>query len=640
MVSIKKDLDITILVLGLFILSFFVFLFIKPNMTGMATISPLSINAINVGSSLSNNIILNFVAGTEIQPCDSTLIVNISNSSGGQIYLITKTLQDFVTSAGAACVGGNFVASVPTLTSSISVFGIGTFSTVGTYNFELNFSNSSGLVDMKTTTFNVNALPTDILKPQITDIIFKNENGSINFMRTQRINCSALVKDEDSSSVTVTAILYGSNVSKTSITNPGLIQVMICTGDSWVTGKTCLVNSKVEKSDLSYWNCTIEANDGTNKNYSNSSVMLMVNSPPRLKKEFGNITINKNENNSDLDMDSYFEDPDEQNLNYSYSGNNHISILIKSNGNIILTPDTNWTGIENITFKATDEKNAENSSIAYISVVNLFNCTSSWSCTNWSSCTNNIQTRTCIDTNNCSYSTSFQPTTQNCTNIPTPTCMAGDGCMIGCIDGDPDCTCDQQQGYICGSSQNCTTPIIHSGSSVCCSVPCLSILTSNNKVGSGTFLGIETGKILIGFGTIAGVVFVTILIIILSTFIKKKKAVVVEEKPTIIAQEEKVLDTTPVKIKPTNSDKMKDYINQSLATKVPMRVIKAELEKVGWTESDIDKELNLARLRNYIQIKLNQGVPRAEIEQSLKMKGWTKEQIDDAAKNTKVRPLL
>ena len=85
---------------------------------------------------------------------------------------------------------------------------------------------------------------------------------------------------------------------------------------------------------------------------------------------------------------------------------------------------------------------------------------------------------------------------------------------------------------------------------------------------------------------------------------------------------------------------MKDYIQQSLATKVPMRIIKNELNKVGWTESDIDNELNIARLRDYIQIKLNQGIPRAQIEQSLRMKGWSQDQIDEASKNTKVRPLI
>ena len=140
MVSIKKDVDVTVLVLAFFILSFLVFLFMKPDITGMASINTLSIADINIGSSLvnTNNIVLNFVSG-DIQPCDSTLVLNISNSTGGQFYYITKTFEQFITSASAFCTSGKFIASVPSLTSSISFLGIGNFDTAGTYTFNLNF---------------------------------------------------------------------------------------------------------------------------------------------------------------------------------------------------------------------------------------------------------------------------------------------------------------------------------------------------------------------------------------------------------------------------------------------------------------------------------------------------------------------
>lgn len=650
MVSIKKDVDVTVLVLAFFILSFFVFLFMKPDITGMVSLTAPTIGSIYTGTSLNNTQLLSLVFSPgDSQPCSSsTLELNISNSGGLQLYFSSITLQQFIagTTPASSCLSDSYTASSAiTLNTPITVFsGLGSvsFTNAGTYNLVLNFSNVTGLIEMKTSTFTVIAPPSDVAKPQITSVNFKNSNGSTSFMITQDINCSATVSDSDSASVSVNYFMYGSNVTKTSITTPGKTGSMSCTGTDWVSGKVCSVSDDVTISDLGYWNCTVEANDGTNKNYANSSVMLMLNSPPKLRKNFENLTINKNTNNSDLDLDSYFEDPDDQELNYSYSGNTNINVSIKTNGDVLLLPKLDWVGNETITFKARDEKGVEVSGNAIISVItaNLTNCTSVWNCTAWSACINNVQTRTCVDLSNCSYATSYQPTSQACTSI-VPTCGPGDGCMMDCIGGDRDCTCSLQKGNICGTSQNCSSPIIHSGTGVCCSTPCVSIITSNKKAGSGTFLGVDTSSIIIGFSTIVGIVFIAILVIVLNSYIKKKKAPMIEEKPITQQQiETKNLDSTPVKIKPTNLDKMRDYIHQSMANKVPIRIVKAELEKVGWTESDIDKELNLARLKNYIQIKLNQGIPRNEVEQSLKMKGWTKEQIEEASKDTKVRPLI
>ena len=644
MVRIKKDRDITIFVLALFVLAFMVFLFSKPNFTGMATVNSFSISDINVGNYLSNAnmITLNFVNG-DSQPCSATISVNISNSNSAQIYFDTKTLSDFIVAAGGGSCTDKFAPLVPTpVSSSIVLFTqLGSFSTKGSYTFAVNFSNSSGQIDYKTATFNVNEVLTDTNPPQITNINFRNENGSSSFRIIDKVNCSATVKD-DGTNIAVNYIMWGSNSTKTSITSPGKSGDMSssCTGTSWSSGKICSVNTNVDTSDLGYWNCTIQASDGTNTNYSNSSVLLMINSPPQLKDIIENLTWNINENNTELDLKDYFSEPDSQTMNYSVSGNNHINISIKSNDNVLMIPDKDWIGSETVIFKARDEKGAETgSNNVLLNVTVLLNCTPTWLCGNWSDCIGGTQTRSCAINNSCNLQIGRPDLLKNCTGI-TITCAADGYCKEGCSGGDPDCSCTVQYGSLCGASQNCSSPILHSGAGVCCSTPCSSIYNAAVKSKSSGFFSSQTNKILVGVGSIAGIVFIITLIILISTYIDKKKAVV-EEKPITEEQvQQKLLDTTPVKIKPTNMDKMKDYMEQSLANKVPMRIIKGELTKVGWTESDIDKELNIARLRNYIQIKLNQGIPRAEIEQSLRMKGWTQDQINEASKNTKVRPLI
>ena len=648
MISIKKDLDITLLVLAFFVLSFFVFIFMKPQFTGMVVFNDFTIQTIYTGNTInkSDTAILTFDPN-EILSCASLVQINISDSSQRQIFLDTKTFADFINGDDKhlPCVDPFNAGGVgATIKSNISIVfpTIGSFSNIGSYTLALNLSETDQQTDYKTASFQVNQVPSDTAKPQITNVNFQNENGSSKFMITQKVNCSATVTDTDSSSVSVNYIMWGSNISKTSIANPGKSGELYCTGDL-ITGKTCSVSVNVAKSDLGYWNCTIDANDGTNRNYANSSVLSMINSPPRLKDEIDNITWEENENYTNLDLDSKFEDPDGQALNYTSYNNDHIDITIKTNGDVIFSPEANWTGTENIYFKARDEKSAEVKSNNFsLIVTNLFNCASSWICGNWSVCVNNIRTRTCTDINNCTVKTSYQPISDNCTST-IASCAANDGCMLDCFGGDSDCSCSVQNGYICGSSQNCTSTITHSGIGTCCSVPCSqSINTLTNAGEGGGFFSEQKNKILIGFGTIIGVVFVIILILVISSYLKKKSAGAPEETHLFqeTVKEEKPVETSPVKIKPTNIDKMKNYIEQSLSTKVPIRMIKGELSKVGWTESDVDRELNTARLRNYIQIKLNQGIPRAQIEQSLRMKGWPQEQIDEASKNTKVRPLI
>lgn len=665
MVRIKKDRDITIFVLALFILAFMVFLFTKSSLTGMVTSSITSSDTqLNPGESLVGKISLSLKAADKIpQASQATLyIIDSTNavvSSSSQMTMfvffgkagVTPTSEPGATLDDSETTSPEYdwekttrdaytVPSDTNLEVDISDFsGLNFPSTAGTYTllFNLSYSTYKDPIQTKSISFTVNP-SSDTNFPQITNINFKNENGSSSFRMLDKVNCSATVKD-DGTGITVNYIMWGSTPTKTSITSPGKTGSMDCTG-TWSSGKICSVSTKVDKSDLGYWNCTIQASDGTNTNYSNSSVLLMTNSPPQFKKYIENLTWNINENNTELDLTDYFKEPDDQTMNYTVSGNDYINISIKSNGDVLMIPDKDWIGSETVVFKARDEKGAETeSNDVLLNVTVLLNCTPTWLCGNWSDCIGGTQTRSCASTNNCTLQIGRPLLLQNCTGI-TITCAQDGNCKEGCSGGDPDCSCTVQYGNICGASQNCSSPILHSGTGICCSTPCSSTVNTLSKSQNSGFFSSQTNKILVGVGSIAGIVFIITLIILISTYIDKKKAVV-EEKPVTEEQvQQKLLDTTPVKIKPTNIDKMKDYMEQSLANKVPMRIIKGELTKVGWTESDIDSELNIARLRNYIQIKLNQGIPRAEIEQSLRMKGWSQDQINEASKNTKVRPLI
>ncbi|QQG38910.1 MAG: hypothetical protein HYS32_00385 [Candidatus Woesearchaeota archaeon] len=53
-----------------------------------------------------------------------------------------------------------------------------------------------------------------------------------------------------------------------------------------------------------------------------------------------------------------------------------------------------------------------------------------------------------------------------------PTCGFDGRCKINCPDGDPDCSCDQQSGFLCRSGEICDSEIASSERGVCCSNRC------------------------------------------------------------------------------------------------------------------------------------------------------------------------
>jgi len=653
-VHIKKDRELSVFIFAIFVFSFLVFMLMKPSITGNVVAIPEMID-INTGSSLSdiNNVSLSFNAGESFS-CDHILVLNISDSSDQQIYSDDVTLAVFVSAAKptSSCTGDPSTytpgGTSQILNSSISIFSGLTsinFNTAGTYTISLNLSDAIGLQkNFGESSFTVSA-PVVSNPPEITDVSFTNLTGSSKFRVNGYVNCSSIVKD-DSSTINVKYILW----NKTSFSNQFKTGDISCSGDSWVSGKSCNVSVQITESHIGDWICTISANDTVGGTYANSSVIEMLNSPPILKDTFDNDSWRKNTNES-LDLDDYFSDPDGQTLIYNFTGNNSVSIFIDSDKEVKFVPKKDWVGTNNIRFSAND-------SLGLYVVGNLFlinvtnstsSCSETWNCTNWTSCVNNVRTRTCVDEENCGTLTGRPAINESCT---TSTCGINDGCSISCVGGDSDCSCSLENGYVCGINQTCSSStLLHSGSGICCSIPCTSTVlagtTTNVNLGTNNNLENKSNKVLIGVSLISGIVFIMILVIVIYTYVQRKRAVVEESSPIVQPKEvapqtfvKEIKQEPTIKVRPVNVEKMKEYIQKSLNAKVPLKNIKEGLERAGWPQSDIERELSLARLSNYIQVKINQGIPKEQIISSLRIKGWKEEQIKEALKETRIKPLF
>ncbi|MEP7103309.1 MAG: PA14 domain-containing protein [Candidatus Dojkabacteria bacterium] len=95
--------------------------------------------------------------------------------------------------------------------------------------------------------------------------------------------------------------------------------------------------------------------------------LLNANHAP-VVNQLPNQTITRGQNFSTINLSSYGSDQDAgDSVTWSYSGNTNISISIVNNV-ATLTYPSNWTGTENITFKATDNLSANASSTAVFTV--------------------------------------------------------------------------------------------------------------------------------------------------------------------------------------------------------------------------------------------------------------------------------
>ncbi len=666
MINIKKDRDIKFLVFALFVLTFLTFLYFNPGITGNAVSIPsISITDINVNNPINSNddLGLNF-ASDDIYPCNSSIILNISLSNV-QTYYESITLGTFLSrlSSPISC-SSNFSAGSAGafLTGKLTTIynDIGNFVSPGTYDFVLKFNRDGVLENTQSTTFEVLSGSTST-PSSIGSITFESTNSSNRFKVDQIINCSATITDSDSSSVSVSYTFWGGDDFNSNYGNGQ----MSCTGTSWASGKVCEISSTITTSNLGDWYCTIKAQDESNIVYENSSSIEMKNSPPVLDEIIENITWEMNTNYTNLDLGDYFSDPDDDELTFSVSGNKSVNVDIDSNGDVEFIPLVDWYGNETIYFTAEDSNGAStDSNTIMINVSQTSLCEPSYSCTEWTTeCINGNQTRVCDDLNNCTVPSYIVDTVRSCENVLTATCSSGDLCKTGCPEGDGDCSCELQGGFLCGSSMSCgASSLQHSGSGICCSIACTSVLNSGVNAGSSGIFGTDTSGIVKGVGVVAGIVFIITTVIILVIFFRRKnakmqtganeqsnKTVNPDNKPVNAGVKQtkpaegsviKPLMSKPVKVKPVNFEKMQEYIKKSLRTKVPLRVIKSELQKTGWSEKDIDNEISMQRLKEYVKIKVNQGVPKKDIEYSLRMKGWKPKQIKEVMEDAELRPLF
>ena len=107
--------------------------------------------------------------------------------------------------------------------------------------------------------------------------------------------------------------------------------------------------------------------DGNTRIYSNNITLnVTANTAPTLSSNITNQSWDKNTNKT-LTLSSYFTDADGDSLNYTSSSPSHITISISS-ATATLTPDTDWSGSETVTFTATDGTDSTTSNTVTLTV--------------------------------------------------------------------------------------------------------------------------------------------------------------------------------------------------------------------------------------------------------------------------------
>ncbi len=114
---------------------------------------------------------------------------------------------------------------------------------------------------------------------------------------------------------------------------------------------------------------TLTVSDGID----NSSCVIQVNVTddrvPVLEKELPDVTMYQGEVRYDVfDLDDYFYDPDGDAIYFSY-GYTHISIVIKDNNSVDFYAESDWFGVEIVTFRARDPNYALIEDIISVTVI-------------------------------------------------------------------------------------------------------------------------------------------------------------------------------------------------------------------------------------------------------------------------------
>jgi len=101
---------------------------------------------------------------------------------------------------------------------------------------------------------------------------------------------------------------------------------------------------------------TIEVFDGfATVNYTYIVEVKPVNDAPYVANSLEDFSIPINtEDSTTVNLSVVFDDIDSDILNYSYSGNENISVTINPDTTVTFVPGENWTGVETITFYASD----------------------------------------------------------------------------------------------------------------------------------------------------------------------------------------------------------------------------------------------------------------------------------------------
>lgn len=108
------------------------------------------------------------------------------------------------------------------------------------------------------------------------------------------------------------------------------------------------------------------------------------------------------------------------------------------------------------------------------------------------------------------------------------TCEAGDGCNLMCPNGDSDCTCNAQKGYICSESEVCGGVLLENwNDAVCCSLECKNSIVAKFESVSGIIKAgsVDSGITSFPISLFLGAVFIGIALFVFLDLYETKESV-------------------------------------------------------------------------------------------------------------------
>ncbi|MCK4971327.1 MAG: cadherin-like domain-containing protein, partial [Thermoplasmata archaeon] len=124
------------------------------------------------------------------------------------------------------------------------------------------------------------------------------------------------------------------------------------------------------------WSVEVRASDGEDEGPAALAWRVIENAAPRTKNHLVDPVMDEDSVDSDwIDLSTAFEDPDGDPLTWTVESTpQHIGVEIDpTTGRVTLTPEENWNGEENITFKASDGEGTSSQTVTvYVTAVNDF----------------------------------------------------------------------------------------------------------------------------------------------------------------------------------------------------------------------------------------------------------------------------